>query len=203
MADSNTVKMCGVNPNQVEQAVLDEIKKQTTQAVQEFFAAAKLKPGQIVVIGCSSSEIADFRIGSYSSREIGETVAGCIQEECRKQKVFLAAQCCEHLNRALIIEREAADQYGYEPVNVVPQLKAGGSFAAAVYRGMKEPTAVEKIAAHGGIDIGDTLIGMHLRPVAVPVRISIKQIGKAHVVCARVRPKFIGGERACYDKEQM
>lgn len=200
MADVSGIKTNGVNPNQVEQAVLEEIKEQTIQAVREFFSVAKLKKGQIFVVGCSSSEIVNSRIGTYSSKEIGETVAWCIQEECRKQEVFLAAQCCEHLNRALILEREAAEMYGYEPVNVVPQLKAGGSFAAAVYHAMKEPTAVERIAAHGGMDIGDTLIGMHLHSVAVPVRIAVKQIGKAHVVCARVRPKFVGGERACYDK---
>ncbi|WP_368384166.1 TIGR01440 family protein, partial [[Clostridium] symbiosum] len=109
-----------------------------------------------------------------------------------------AAQCCEHLNRALILEKEAAERYGYEMVNVVPALKAGGSFATAAYAGMRCPVAVERIQAHAGIDIGDTLIGMHLRAVAVPVRISVKEIGGAHVVSARTRLKYIGGERAKY-----
>ena len=112
----------------------------------------------------------------------------------------MAAQCCEHLNRALILEKEAALHYGYESVNVVPQLKAGGSLATAAYALLQCPVAVESIKAHAGIDIGDTLIGMHLKAVAVPVRIKTSYIGSAHVVAARTRPKFIGGVRACYDE---
>ena len=118
--------------------------------------------------------------------------------ELEPRGIYLAAQCCEHLNRALIIEEEAAGQYGLEMVNVVPQLKAGGSFATAAYGGMSRPVAVERIQAHAGIDIGDTFIGMHLRPVVVPVRTSVREIGGAHVTCARTRLKFIGGERAKY-----
>lgn len=110
----------------------------------------------------------------------------------------MAAQCCEHLNRALIMEGKAALEYGYEMVNVVPQLKAGGAFASAAYAGFQRPAAVERVQAHAGIDIGDTLIGMHLRPVAVPVRTAVCEIGRAHVVCARTRLKYIGGERAVY-----
>ena len=117
--------------------------------------------------------------------------------------MYLAAQCCEHLNRALILEREAAEKFGYDPVNVVPQTKAGGSFATAAYKAFEQPVAVEHIKAGAGMDIGDTLIGMHLKDVAVPVRIRTKEIGDAHVVCARTRPKFIGGARAGYDEELL
>ena len=115
----------------------------------------------------------------------------------------MAAQCCEHLNRALILETEAAEKYGYEPVNVMPQPKAGGSFATAAWQAFADPVAVEHIAAHAGMDIGDTLIGMHLKDVAVPVRLSIRQIGEAHLVCARTRRKFVGGVRAVYDERYL
>lgn len=196
MAENNH----GINQEHVDENILKEIEAQARRAVCELLDVAKMKEGQILVAGCSSSEIARCRIGSFSSREIGETVYRALAQECEKRKVYLAAQCCEHLNRALIIEERAAEKYGYEIVNVVPQLKAGGSFATAAWAGMEHPVAVERIAAHGGMDIGDTLIGMHLRAVAVPVRIPTSQIGGARVVCARVRPKFVGGARACYDE---
>lgn len=196
MADNNH----GINQEHVAAEVLKEIGDQTRQAVCEFLDISKMKEEQILVVGCSSSEIASSRIGSFSSKEIGETVYRALADECERRNIYLAAQCCEHLNRALIIEEKAAEKYGYELVNVVPQLKAGGSFATAAWAGMINPVAVEKIAAHGGMDIGDTLIGMHLRAVAVPVRIPTLQIGGARVVCARVRPKFVGGARACYDE---
>lgn len=177
---------------------LDEVKKQTKSVFDELFEQAKLEEGDILVVGCSSSEIASHKIGSYSSAEVGEVVAQTLLDCCREKKLYLAAQCCEHLNRAIIIEKEAAKEYRLPMVNVVPKLKAGGSFATAVYAKLETPVAVEQIQAHAGIDIGDTLIGMHLRPVAVPVRIATKSIGEAHVVCARTRLKFIGGERASY-----
>lgn len=178
--------------------MIEEVKKEVYQVVTELLEAADLKKGQILVVGCSSSEIASHRIGSFSSAEIGTAVFKILQEETLNRGIYLAAQCCEHLNRALILEEEAAVRYGYEMVNVLPQLKAGGSFATAAYQGMIHPIAVERVQAHAGIDIGDTLIGMHLRPVAVPVRTTISQIGGAHVVCARTRLKYIGGERAKY-----
>lgn len=193
----------GINQEHIAENILKEIGEQTRQAVRELLDAAKMKEGQILVVGCSSSEIASSRIGSFSSREIGEMVYRALAKECEERKIYLAAQCCEHLNRALIIEEEAAEKYGFEIVNVVPQLKAGGSFATAAWAGMKNPVAVERIAAHGGMDIGDTLIGMHLKAVAVPVRIPTLQIGGARVVCARVRPKFVGGARACYDEKLL
>ncbi|WP_349667656.1 TIGR01440 family protein [Lacrimispora sp.] len=179
--------------------MLDEIRKQAGKAAKEVLDASHLKEKDLVVIGCSSSEISDHRIGSHSSAEIGEAVFSAIYEVFHKQGIYVAAQCCEHLNRALILEREAADYYHYEPVNVVPQLKAGGSFSLAAYHSLEHPVAVESIKAHAGIDIGDTLIGMHLKAVAVPIRIKTQYIGSAHVVAARTRPKYIGGVRASYD----
>lgn len=179
---------------------IEEIKRQTKEVLLQLLEVANLKEGNLLVVGCSSSEIGSFRIGSHSSEEIGRAVFEVLQEELTGRGIYLAAQCCEHLNRALILEAEAAEKYGYEPVNVVPQLKAGGSFATAAYASFKAPVAVEQIRAHAGIDIGDTLIGMHLRPVAVPVRTATSSIGGAHVVCARTRLKFIGGERARYQE---
>ena len=155
------------------------------------------------MVGCSTSEVGGASIGTFSSPELAEVVFGGIYQATQEADVFLVAQCCEHLNRALILEREAAEKYGYEAVNVVPQPKAGGSFATAAYKAFEEPVAVEHVKAHAGMDIGDTLIGMHLKDVAVPVRIRTTQIGDAHVVCARTRPKFIGGERAVYDAEKL
>ena len=167
---------------------LEELRQEVRIAAEELLSAANMKPGQILVVGCSSSEIASHKIGSYSSAEIGKAVFEELYAVTKSQGLYLAAQCCEHLNRALSLEM----------VNVVPQLKAGGSFATAAYAGFEHPTAVERIQAHAGIDIGDTFIGMHLRPVAVPVRTSIRAIGGAHVTCARTRLKYIGGERAHY-----
>ena len=177
---------------------LEELRQEVRIAAEEILSAANMKPGQILVVGCSSSEIASHKIGSYSSAEIGKAVFEELYVVTKSQGLYLAAQCCEHLNRALIVEEEAAEKYGLEMVNVVPQLKAGGSFATAAYAGFEHPTAVERIQAHAGIDIGDTFIGMHLRPVAVPARTSIRAIGGAHVTCARTRLKYIGGERAHY-----
>lgn len=179
---------------------LSLIEKQAVSVAEELISVAGMKEGQLLVVGCSSSEIAAHAIGCYSSREVGQAVFNAIYKVTRAHGIYLAAQCCEHLNRALIIEEEAALKYNLDMVNVKPQLKAGGSFSTAAWGGFRAPCAVEKIQAHAGIDIGDTLIGMHLRPVAVPVRTGVKEIGSAHVVCARTRLKYIGGERAAYQK---
>lgn len=179
------------------------IGQEAYRAAKEILEAAALKKGQILVIGCSTSEVGGAGIGTFSSPDLAEAVFGGIYQATEEAGVYLAAQCCEHLNRALILEEEAAEKYGYEIVNVVPQPKAGGSFATAAYKAFENPVAVEHIRAHAGMDIGDTLIGMHLKEVAVPVRIRTKQIGDAHVVCARSRAKFIGGERAMYDEKMM
>ncbi len=176
-----------------------EITNQANKAVLELLQAAGLKAGDIFVVGCSSSEVLGQHIGKGSSVEAAEAVFAGIYPELKSRGIYLAAQCCEHLNRAIIIERAAAEKYGYDPVCVVPQPKAGGSFATTAYRAMEDPVPVESIRAHAGIDIGGTLIGMHLRPVAVPVRLSVKAIGQAPIICARTRPKLIGGERAKYE----
>ena len=179
------------------------IGEEAYRAAKELLDAARPKADQILLVGCSTSQVGGAAIGTFSSPELAEVVFGGIYQATQEAGIYLAAQCCEHLNRAVILEREAAERYGYEEVNVVPQPKAGGSFATAAYKAFEHPVAVEHIRAHLGLDIGDTLIGMHLRDVAVPVRIRTKQIGDAHVVCARTRPKFIGGERAVYDSGQM
>lgn len=171
------------------------------RVVREFLEQAKLKKGNLVVIGCSTSEIAARHIGSYSNAELGEAVFSALYEELEASGLSVAAQCCEHLNRALIMTETDAERFGYEAVNVMPQIKAGGSFATAAWKLMKNPVAVEHISAHAGIDIGDTLIGMHLKAVVVPVRIEHPVIGGAHIVCARTRAKYIGGARAHYNEE--
>ncbi len=176
----------------------EQIKVQASLAAEQLLDAANYKPGQILVVGCSSSEIAGGSIGHASAPEVADAVYQVISEACAARGIYLAAQCCEHLNRALIVERACAEQYGLEEVCVIPQPKAGGSFATAAWANMQEPCAVESIKAHAGMDIGGTLIGMHLRSVAVPVRIPQNTIGQASVLCARTRPKFVGGSRAVY-----
>ena len=176
-----------------------DIREQAAEACRELCEKAGLRKGQILVVGCSSSEICGSKIGSSSSPETAEAVFSGIYEILQEKGIYLAAQCCEHLNRALIVEQEAV--IDREIVNVVPQPKAGGSFATAAYRHFRHPVAVEEIRADGGIDIGSTLIGMHLKRVAVPVRLDNNRIGQACVTAARVRQKFIGGVRACYDEK--
>ena len=175
------------------------IGEEAYRAARDLLEIAGPEKGDIFVVGCSTSEVAGAGIGTFSSPELAEAVFGGIYQAVQEAGVWLAAQCCEHLNRAIILEKEAAVRYGYEIVNVVPQPKAGGSFATAAYKAFEHPAAVEHIRAHLGMDIGDTLIGMHLRDVAVPVRLRIREIGDARLVCARTRPKFIGGCRAVYD----
>ena len=177
---------------------LNEITERAKTALEELLAVAALKPGNIVVIGCSTSEVGGHKIGSNSSMDIAEALIKGILPIVRKNDLYLAVQGCEHINRALIVEEECAEKYGFEIVNVVPHRKAGGSFSTTYYANCRKPVAVETIQAHAGLDIGDTFIGMHLRRVAVPVRLSVKEIGKAHVTAARFRPKLIGGERAHY-----
>ncbi len=176
----------------------ENIKETAVKAVTELIEAAHLKKGDILVVGCSSSEIKGERIGKGSDMNAAEAVYQGIKPILDEKGIFLAAQGCEHINRAIITERAALGPLD-EVVNVVPQLHAGGSFTVTVYNNAKDPVALERIQADAGMDIGDTLIGMHLKPVAVPVRLSMKEIGCAHLTCARTRPKFIGGERAKYD----
>lgn len=178
-----------------------ELEEQARLATEELVQAARLKPGDLLVVGCSSSEIVGQRIGKGSSMEAAQAVYEGIDSVLRQHGVFLAAQCCEHLNRAIVLERTALPANA-EIVNVLPQPHAGGSFATTAWQRMKDPVAVEEIRADAGMDIGDTLIGMHLKRVAVPVRLSIRCIGQANLVCARTRPKFIGGSRAVYAPEE-
>lgn len=179
--------------------MLEQITMEAADAVREILEAAPLKAGSLFVVGCSSSEMVGGRIGKNSSYETAKAAFDGIYPVLCEHGIYLAAQCCEHLNRALILEKEAAEAFGYEPVMVVPQPKAGGSFATVTYRSLRQPVAVEHIRALAGMDIGGTMIGMHLKDVAVPLRISKKQIGQAILLCAYTRPKYIGGPRAQYE----
>ena len=176
----------------------NELTIQAKTALSELLEQANLKPGNLLVIGCSSSEIMGEKIGKGSSLDAAKAVFEGVYPILCEKGIYLAVQCCEHLNRAIIMERAVAEAKGYEIVNVMPQIHAGGSFAVTAWNAFSDPVAVETISADAGIDIGDTLIGMHLKRVAVPVRVSIKKIGQANLVCARTRPKYIGGPRAVY-----
>ena len=178
--------------------MLEELTLQAKEAVTGLLEVARLQQGDILVVGCSSSEVGGQKIGSASSPQVAQAILEGIYPVLRERGIYLAAQCCEHLNRAIILEAEAAGNQ--EICNVVPQPKAGGSFATAAYHGFQHPVALEEVRADAGLDIGGTLIGMHLKKVAVPVRLEQKRVGQAIVLAARVRPKYIGGERAGYDE---
>ena len=180
---------------------LSEITAAARASALEIIERSKITAGDILIVGCSTSEVVGFAPGTHSGPELGKAIMEGVLPECLSRGIYLAAQCCEHLNRAVILEKEAADKYGVDIVNVVPQPKAGGSFATALYGALKNPCAVEHIKAKAGLDIGGVLIGMHLKEVAVPVRLENRHIGEAIVLAARVRPKFIGGERAHYNEE--
>ena len=177
------------------------IYKQTEAAIGELYEKAKLHEGSIVVVGCSTSEVVGAKIGTNSKPEVAGEIFQALQDFAKQKGLFLAIQCCEHLNRAIITERKAVPFA--EPVNVVPQPKAGGSLATMAYAGFEDPVAVEEIKADAGLDIGFTLIGMHLKKVAVPLRLTNNAIGAAMVLAARTRPKFIGGVRAVYNEELL
>lgn len=179
----------------------EDITKEAYETASELIEKAKLHEKQIMVVGCSSSEVCGDKIGSNSNLDVAKAVFEGIYKALNEKGIYLAAQCCEHLNRAIIVEAEAVP--GAEYVNVVPQPKAGGSFATTAYQTFKHPVALEEIKADAGIDIGDTFIGMHLKKVAVPVRLEHNHIGSAHITSARVRHKFIGGERAHYDQDLL
>ena len=174
--------------------------EQVRQATEELLAAAKLRPGDLLVVGCSSSEVNGSRIGTDSRPETAGEILSGIREAVKGKGIFLAAQCCEHLNRALVVEKAFAGSHALEIVNAVPQPKAGGSFATAAYNSFEHPVLVETVYADAGLDIGGTLVGMHLKRVAVPVRLSINRIGEATLTAARTRAKYIGGARAVYDE---
>lgn len=178
--------------------LLAQVKEDSANAARQLAEAARLHKGQIVVVGCSTSEVVGHNVGSWSTPEVANAIFEGLNSVFAPMGVYIAAQCCEHLNRALIVEHEAVPNG--EIVNVMPQPKAGSSFATAAYQNFRHPVALEEIRADAGLDIGGTLIGMHLKKVAVPVRLQQNHIGQAILLAARVRPKFIGGERAIYDE---
>lgn len=182
-----------------DQSILETLCEEAAAVAQELCEKASLKKGQLVVVGCSTSETLGEQIGTWSVPDAGKAIYRGLASVFDPRGIYIAAQCCEHLNRALIVPQEAA--VGRDIVNVVPQPKAGGSFATAAYQAMKDPVALEWVRADAGIDIGGTLIGMHLKPVAVPLRFAQDHVGHARVSGARVRPKYIGGCRAQYDPD--
>jgi len=179
----------------------ETIKKDLRTALDELYAVSRAEEGSLLVAGCSTSEVIGKKIGTAGSPEVAKAIYETLAAFCAEKKLLLAAQCCEHLNRALVVEKRTMKQFGLERVNAIPHPLAGGAFATAAYAGMAEPVLVDAVAADLGIDIGNTLIGMHLKRVAVPVRVSIKTIGEAPIVLARTRCKFTGGERARYNPE--
>lgn len=177
------------------------IKIQCENAVKELIEKAKLKKGDILVVGCSTSEVVGSKIGTNSDPDTAEQIFDGIYGILKNNGIYLAVQCCEHLNRAIVTEKCAMPFA--EIVNAVPQKKAGGSLATVAYNRFENPIVIEEIKADAGMDIGDTFIGMHLKKVAVPVRLSTDKIGNAHLTCARVRPKFVGGSRAIYNEDLL
>ncbi|BDD40053.1 TIGR01440 family protein [Streptococcus ruminantium] len=180
---------------------LKEIKAQTKQLVEEVLELSNLQKGQIFILGLSSSEVIGGQIGKHSSLEVGEIIVETMLGILGPKGIYLAVQGCEHLNRALVVERELAIQKDLEIVNVLPTLHAGGSGQLAAFKYMKDPVEVEFITAQAGIDIGDTAIGMHVKHVQVPIRPSLREIGQAHVTALASRPKLIGGARAAYQED--
>jgi uncharacterized protein (TIGR01440 family) len=185
--------------------MFDSITNDTKAVFTQLIEAAKLSEGSIVVLGCSTSEVGGDRIGTHSSMDVAAAIYDGFFDLLKDKGIYLAAQCCEHLNRALIVEREACEKFDLEEVNVIPQPKAGGSFGTTAYKRFADPVAVESLRqkASAGMDVGCTLIGMHIKPVVVPLRIPVRRIGEAVLVCARRRPKFVGGERAIYREDLL
>ena len=178
---------------------MNNIFNQAASAAAELIEKANLGNGDVTVIGCSTSEVIGEKIGTSGTLDVAKEIFDGLNSVFAEKGIYIAAQCCEHLNRAIIIEKEKADSLGLEQVCVVPHPRAGGSFATAAWQTMKNPVAVEEIKADAGIDIGTTLIGMHLKRVAVPLRLESNTIGEAKLSAAKTRPKYIGGERAKYE----
>ena len=190
--------MAGIVHELEQKGLHEQVRQEAANAAAQLAEAARLHKGQIVVVGCSTSEVVGKKVGSWSTPEVAAAIFEGLSSLFGPMGVYIAAQCCEHLNRAIIVEHEAVPNA--EIVNVVPQPKAGSSFATAAYQAFRHPVALEEIRADAGLDIGGTLIGMHLKKVAVPVRLPQDHIGDAILLAARVRPKFIGGDRAVYDE---
>lgn len=189
-------KLMKADSNELNQ--LDIWSRELRSVLDEFQEIAQLGTNQLLVVGCSTSEIVGKRIGTEGTMEVAKMIFNVLKDFQARTGVELAFQCCEHLNRALVLSRCTAERKGYEEVSVIPVQKAGGAMATYAYRHMDDAVIVEHIKAEAGIDIGDTFIGMHLKHVAIPVRVSLKEIGSAHLTLARTRPKLIGGERAAY-----
>jgi len=181
--------------------MIQECEKELEAILTEFKEQAALRPGQLLVIGCSTSEVIGERIGTSGTVEVAEIIFRGLKKLQADTGIELAFQCCEHLNRALVVERAVADAKRFDEVSVVPVRKAGGAMATYAFGAMEDAVVVEFVKADAGIDIGNTLIGMHLKHVAVPVRVTQKRIGQAHVTLAKVRPKLIGGARAVYERK--
>ncbi|MDR3584689.1 MAG: TIGR01440 family protein [Desulfosporosinus sp.] len=177
---------------------LTEIAKVWDEVLDAFFLKANFRMRQILVVGCSTSEVIGQQIGQGSSLEVAEVLFPPLLERIHQRGIFLAVQGCEHINRALVVEEACVEHYGLEEVTVLPALHAGGAMTVQAWKTFSTPVMVEKIQAHAGIDIGDTFIGMHLRPVAIPIRLHVKELGAAHLTLAYTRPRLIGGPRAEY-----
>lgn len=184
---------------------LKNLTAAAAELTEEVVEKSGIKAGDLFVVGCSSSAVLGKQIGTASSMDTAEALFDGIYSVLQPKGIYLAAQCCEHLGRALIVERAAQEKYGLEQVNVIPQPKAGGSFGTNAYRKMADPVAVEDLRAQAkaGMDIGGVLIGMHMHPVCVPLATDKKELGEARIICARYRPKFVGGARAVYDESLL
>ncbi|MBF0776219.1 TIGR01440 family protein [Streptococcus azizii] len=180
---------------------MERIQQETRTVMEEVLALSQIQPGQLFVLGLSSSEVIGGHIGKQSSLEVGQVIVKTILEIVAEHGVFLAVQGCEHVNRALVVERAVALAKGLEIVNVLPSLHAGGSGQLAAFEYMVDPVEVEFVTAYAGLDIGDTAIGMHIKHVQVPLRPTLRQIGQAHVTALASRPKLIGGSRALYQED--
>ena len=185
---------------------MSTVREDVEAVMNEILEKTVIGKDDIFIVGCSSSEVIGNRMGTSKDGETDEVVAALYEIISRRitaKGAFLAVQCCEHLNRAVVIEKEAALRFGFEIVNVVPQPHAGGAFAVKHYGSLKAPVVVENIGAKAvaGMDIGGVMIGMHIKPEVVPLRLDHKKIGEAIVLAGRYRPKYIGGERAVYDEK--
>ncbi|MGC7871741.1 TIGR01440 family protein [Desulfosporosinus sp. SYSU MS00001] len=178
---------------------LQELKQEWEGILDGFFQQVTLRSQQIFVLGCSTSEVVGHRIGQGSSLDVAEILLPSLLKRVRQKGIYLAVQGCEHINRALVVEEDCAEHYGLEIVTVLPALHAGGAMTVKAWDSFTSPVMVETIQGHAGIDVGDTFIGMHLRPVVIPVRIHVKELGEAHLTLARTRPRLIGGPRARYE----
>ena len=180
----------------------EQIVQELTAAAEELIEIAKPKKGQIFVLGCSTSEVVGNKIGTGGSSETAVAMFKALKAVCDAHELYLAVQCCEHLNRSLVVEASAAERYNLTEVTVRPMPLAGGAMGTAAYENFAEPVGVEAITAHLGLDIGQTLIGMHLKRVAVPVRLQYKKIGEAVLTAARTRAPLVGGPRAQYPENR-